>query len=176
MKTLKLIVILQSIIIVILILLLFKNKLFGSEESNLQVEYDKIKNKSVLEMTEAEWNMRNEYIIWQAKKNGTQPDTISYLTAKSLEHVKNAINEANNPCNNDNLITAFHDIMKFNMPYDQYERESITVQNSGNCSIYINVTTTDPKHGWKTFWIFEVFYNDILEKYEVKTIKRDFRG
>ena len=176
MKNLKPIVAIMAVIILILVAYIFKDDLFNFGERKVISEYEIIKNKTVLEMTEKEWEIRNKYELIVAKKNGTKPDTISYNSAKNAEELRMLVKQINNPCTQTRLIEAFHQIMEFNRPYDKYDRYKINVQMYGNCTIRVSVTTTEPKYGWKTFWIFEVTYNAITDEFESKPIRRDFLG
>ena len=175
MKIWKPIAIIQTIIIVVLLLVLFKDKSFNFEERRIKSIYEKIKNKTVLQMTESEWEIRNKYKLMEAIERDTLPGTISYNRAKERAKLEIKAAEMFSPCKESILVDAFHNMMEFNMPYEKYNKDKITVQYAGDCTIRINVTTTG-QDGWKTFWIFEISYNEAAGKHEMKTMKKDFLG
>ncbi len=176
MKSLKLIVIIQSVIICILLLYIFKDKFSYFKEKQIKLEYEKISDKTVLEMTEDEWDIRNKFKLIEAKQNNSKPDTISYKSAKANAEFERLVKELNNPCKESKFIDAFHRYMDFNMPDEKYDKNSIKVQNFGNCMVQISVTTREPKYGWRTFWVFEITVNEIEQTYVFKVIIRDFKG
>lgn len=176
MKSLKFIVIVQSVIICILLIYIFKDQISYFKEKQIKLEYEKIGNKSVLEMTEEEWDIRNKFKLIEARHNKSKPDTISYKFAKANAEFEKIVKELNNPCTESKLIDAFHRYMEFNMPDEKYDKNSIKVQNFGNCMIRISATTQEPKYGWKTFWVIEVTVNELEQTYGLKVIIRDFKG
>lgn len=172
----NIIIVLLSIAVVILLAIVISDKVKPSAEQVLKSQYDEIKDKGIMEMTEIEWSIRNRYEALQSQKNNLPTDTLSYQQARMQEETSQLLLAINNPCGETKLIEAFHEIMKFNMPYERYKPEAINVQPSGDCSIRINVTTKEPKYGWKTFWVFEIVFDASLGKHVLNTIKRDFLG
>lgn len=176
MKSLKILVITQTVIICILLLYIFKDRFSYFKEKQIRIEYEKISTKTVLEMSEEEWDIRNKFKLIEAKHNKSKPDTISYKDAKANAEFERLVKELNNPCTEAKFIDAFHRYMDFNMPDEKYDKSSIKVQNFGNCMIHVSVTTREPKYGWKTFWVFEITTNEIEKTYVFKAVIRDFKG
>lgn len=176
----QIIIICQSVIIVILIIILLKL----NNINNLRKDYLEFNSKSVSELSKEQYERVNNYLVYEAKKLNKKPDTISYKKAKKQEAEFKAINEEISRqenlkqynCDEYTLINSFHEMMSFNNPYEKYDKTSINANNFNDCSIQISVTTKEPKYGWKTFWIFEVYFDASDSKFHMKTIKKDFLG
>ena len=166
------------IISVIIVAILLFEKIQSQREEFLKNQYDEISAKSIDDVTEQEWATKNEYEVLLAKKNGWPIDTQSYIDALTtfMEINSKRYNYTSNNCSQEKLVEAFHSIMKFNMPYEKYNPESINIQNNEDCTLNINVTTTEPKYGWDTFWVFRIAYNQEINKYVLETINRRFLG
>jgi hypothetical protein len=163
-------------VVIGLLLLLFKEQLFNFEELSLKSKYEELKDKPVLEMSKEEWDTRNQYEVFDAKKNNKKIDTISFEQAKQYALLDQFLTAQNSPCNETKMIETFHEMMKFNMPYDKYNKERIETLQLDECTLRISVTTTDAKEGWKTFWIFELTFNKEDRKYNMNVVKKDFLG
>lgn len=176
------ILITQTIVIIVLLLFIFfgteeGKKIVGSRELTLEEKYEKIKDKSIEEMTPDEWTISNLYNMKQAESNEMVLDTMPYeeALARNKEFKEQLLRELD-PCTEDKMISAFHEIMEFNMPNDRYKKEEIKWKNMGDCVIHINVFTREPQYGWKTFWVFEIRHNSATEQYELQTVRREFLG
>ncbi|MFV0198247.1 hypothetical protein OBK01_08555 [Empedobacter falsenii] len=176
----KIIIIIQSIIILVLISFIF----IINKENNLRKDFIEYNSKSFDELSQKEYERKNEYLVFEAKQSGKNPDTISYAKAKEDENdwkaLENAIAKQNNleknNCNEYTLINSFHELMSFNYPYEEYDKHSININTIDNCTIKINVTTRNPKHGWKTFWIFKIYFDSLENQFKMETIKKQFLG
>lgn len=183
MKMKKLIIGIQSIAIIVLGVLLFLNYSKKQKELSFYQQFSSLQSKEVSEMTKEEWEVRNWVMVDIATKLGNEPDTISYEKAKNqklAEDVKQYQEQQMQRaliCGDEKMIQAFHEMMEFNMPTHKYSKSSINMQRMDDCEIQINVTTREPQnYNWKTFWVFEVYYDEIEGNYRMKTIKRDFLG
>ncbi len=177
----KAVIILQSTVIVIFGIVLINKYLGDKGEERYYVKYSTIKNKDVMEMTEEEWAIKNWVLVDLANKLGEEPDTISFDEAIN-EAVLNAQEELNRQnqyralvCSKGEIMKAFHDMMQFNMPYARYDKKEVKSQQLEDCQYHINVTTRD-SNNWKTFWVFEVLFNESEDKYNMNTIKSEFLG
>lgn len=181
-KTKDVILVLQSLIIVSMLIFYFfglKNagSIFSSKELTLEEKYEKIEGKTIDEMTPEEWTIQNLYNLKKYEKQGMEFDTMSYEEALIVNRkFKEDLTRELNPCTEDKMINAFHEIMEFNMPNDRYKKDEIKWRAMGDCTLHINVYTKEPKYGWRTFWVFEVRYNESTRRYELQAIKKDFLG
>ena len=176
----QLIIVSQSILIIILVTFLFKI----NRDNNLRKDYLEFSTKNFDKLSKKEYKRINDYLVFIAKKENIKPDTISYEKAKQneedLKALENEIKRQNNlkqyNCDEYSLTNSFHEIMAFNYPYETYDKNSINISRIGDCNIRVNVTTQEPKYGWKTFWIFEVFFDSAEGKFKMNSIKKKFLG
>jgi hypothetical protein len=177
------IIIIEGIMIIILVVLLFKNYSDKSNEIKYYKKFSELEEKTITEMTKEEWKIRNWVLVDISQKLGKIPDTISYEVAKkqAFEEIEKELEEEQLQrsfvCNESQIINAFHEIMEFNMPHEKYDKKSINIQKVDNCTLRINVTTRNPhEYNWKTFYVFEVFYDETDNNYKMKTISSKFLG
>ncbi len=139
--------------------------------------YDSIKDISALRLSEKEWNKRNIYMHLRHKLGEGKLDTISYYNAFRKAYMDSAYNELMNPCNIENLVLNFHEMMEFNYPYQKYNKDDIVVKNFDDCKVRISVTVKDvSSYNWKTFYIYEVWFDPFDELYRMNSIQRKFLG
>jgi hypothetical protein len=181
-KTKDILLVFQSLIIVSMLIFYFfglkgEGANLGQGELTLEEKYEKLEGKTIDEMTPEEWTIQNLYKIKKWEKEGAEFDTMSYEEALARNRkFKEDLARELDPCTEDKMINAFHEIMEFNMPNDIYEEDEIKWKQMGDCTLHINVYTKEPKYGWKTFWVFEVRYNTSTEQYEMQAVKKEFLG
>lgn len=172
-------IVFASLFLVLLYFFISKNY-----ENNLRKDFLSFSNKNINDLKKEEYDRKNEYLVFDAKLNNKKIDTISYNEAKKqyddLQAAISAIEKQseleNYSCTEDNFISKFNEMMAFNYPYEKYNENSIKTNIIESCTMRVNVTTTEPKYGWKTFWIFEISFDASDSKFRMKTIKRDFLG
>lgn len=173
MKILKLIISVLTIITIVLVLLLIR----FNNENKLINDYLLIKSKPIEKVNKKEWKRHNEYLVFKAKKDKKKPDTISFdQMQQNLAEDKLKLLEDIIFCEEDVLVENFHKMMAFNKPYDKYDKDTINIIRIDECTIRVNVTTTEPKYGFKTFSIYEVSYDKTTNNYKMERVDSKFIG
>jgi hypothetical protein len=177
MKKIYVNLIIVAATILIALAIIFKEEIFKIEERRIINAYQPLKDKTIFEMTESEWIIHNKYQAIEAKRKNQHPDTFPYDVAKSMAELSAKMAYALSPCNEHNMLDGFHRIMEFNYPYYVYDKEKVNYQLYSDCTMRVSLTAREPhSYNWKTYFVFEVYYDGDRDVYELRLIDRKFLG
>ena len=176
----KILIAIIVLISICAIYLLFKNFTVTNDFNKYKLRYEKyvkIKNKKVLELSESDWILINEFKVEDAKILNQLPDTISFQEALNKEKTNLLMNEINSPCSETELINTFYKMMEFNYPNTKFNKHKIHTQyDKENCSIKLSLNITEGGGSYVAYVyhvVYEVRYDNTDSKYKLNELSRE---